>query len=322
MRVAAASAAEQGLSYSAQVVDPDRVAEIEWSKAAMVLWHAPLPAPDSLTAQQLLSFVEQGRSVIFFPPDRAGDNEIFGHKWGDWQQANASTPAQIGWWRTDSDLWQNTQSGKGLPVGDLEFLRYCTISGEGNPLARIEDNLPILTRAPTDRGSAYFFGATPDPQHSSLSQEGISFYVLLQRALATGANGLSNAQITDAGVTSLAGSEWTRLAPEDDSTLSSEQHLLAGAFESDGRLRALNRPIEEDRFGVIDEPIIQEMMSGLEVQIIQDQAGGGDSLANEIWRAFVIAMGLAMLVEAILCLPSKRTRPVASAQPQPAAAAQ
>ena len=142
---------------------------------------------------------------------------------------------------------------------------------------------------------------------------------MLHRALATGANGLSNAQITDAGVTSLAGSEWTRLAPNDD-TISSEQQLLAGAFESDGRLRAINRPIEEDRFGVVDENVIGEMMSGLEYQIIRDQAGGGDSLANEIWRAFVIAMGLALLIESILCLPSKRVRPTGSGQPQPAAA--
>lgn len=320
MRVAASAGAEQGLSYAAQIIEPDRVAEIEWDKAALILWHAPLPAPESVTARQLTNFVDQGRVVIFFPPDRPGENSLFGMKWGDWQKASAAAPAQISWWRPDSDLWKNTESGKALPVGQLEILRYCTISGEANPLARIEDNLPVLTRAPTDRGAAYFMGISPHPDHSTLSREGISFYVLLHRALAAGANGLSNAQQLDAGTNALSGEEWERLAPNDDSVLSSEQQLLAGAFESNGRLRALNRPIDEDRFGVVDELAVGEMMTGLEFQIIRDQAGGSDSLANEIWRAFVIAMGIALLVEAVLCLPSQKRRRSSGAQAQPALA--
>ncbi|MEM7015229.1 MAG: hypothetical protein AAF585_27545, partial [Verrucomicrobiota bacterium] len=309
-------------SYSAEIITPDRVAELDWSTAAMIVWHAPLPAEDSLTAQQLQSFLDQGRSIIFLPPDRPSGNRILGVRWGDWQQASATTPAQISWWRPDSDLWQNTQAGKPLPVGELEIVRYCTIDGEGNTLARVEENLPTLVRAPTDRGAAYFLGITPHPQHSNLAQEGISLYVLLHRALSAGANGLSNAQQVDAGVDALlGGDEWERLAPTGDSVLSSEQQLLAGAFQAEERLRAINRPIEEDRVGVIDETAIGEMLKGVNYQVFRDQAGGRESLANEIWRSFIIAMGIALLVESILCLPSKRRRVQSSVrQPQPAAA--
>ena len=40
---------------------------------------------------------------------------------------------------------------------------------------------------------------------------------------------------------------------------------------------------------------------------IDDAVGATSSLASEIWRAFLIAMVLALLLEALLCLPETKS---------------
>ena len=45
---------------------------------------------------------------------------------------------------------------------------------------------------------------------------------------------------------------------------------------------------------------LKQAVSGLD-----DAVGSGSSLAAEIWRAFLVAMALALLAEAILCLPPR-----------------
>ena len=308
MRVASSVASESGLEYGAIVLESDRAAEIDWANTAMVLWQAPLPARNSITSQQLVNFADSGRTVIFFPPERLGDASIFDIKWGDWQRTSEQEPEELTWWRPDSDLLQNTQNGDVLPVNAIEVMRYCTLNGQGNTVARLGENIPILTRVLRDRGSVYFCGVLPNQPHSNMAQEGICFYVMLQRALSRGSLGLAKAQIISAGNDALgAGDEeaWIRLAPEEIPP-NADQELLAGAFQSGEKLRALNRPQSEDSPVVIQETQIGELLAGIDYQLIQDQTGGSDSLASEIWRAFIITMALAMVVEAILCLPAKK----------------
>ncbi len=85
--------------------------------------------------------------------------------------------------------------------------------------------------------------------------------------------------------------------------------LLPAAFESGEdeatrRLLALNRPEAEDdphprSRGPRNPP------RGVDYRRIDDEVGSGSSLAAEVWRAFLVAMALALLAEAILCLPPK-----------------
>tara|TARA_R110002096_G_scaffold4501_38_gene21318 strand:- start:20664 stop:22658 length:1995 start_codon:yes stop_codon:yes gene_type:complete len=308
MQVAASTAAEAGVRHDTIVLEPEQTAEIDWENSAMILWQAPLPDAKSITAQQLQNFVEAGRSVIFFPPERLENGEFLGAKWEEWQRTSEDQPLQVGWWRPDSDLLENTQSGSALPVGELEILRYCTIGGTSSPLARIGENIPVLSRIATDRGRVYFCGVLPQSTHSTLARDGVVFYVMLQRALMAGANGLSSAQVVDAGKDVLGFGDWARLAGNERGIPGSDHQLLPGAFESGQRLRATNWPPSESDLTVLDETVLAGVLTGLDYQVIKDQAGGSDSLANEIWRAFIITMALALLVEAILCLPTPRNR--------------
>jgi len=66
----------------------------------------------------------------------------------------------------------------------------------------------------------------------------------------------------------------------------------------------------------------EELFSGLDARYIEDTVDDSRSLASEIWRTFLLLMAAALLLEALLCLPSRRAREVASTGSlQPSAAA-
>lgn len=306
------SGPDRSVGYVADFVEPGRALELSWEGAALVVWQAPLPAVDSVLGRQLQQFVDEGRSVLFFPPRRDPGGELFGHRWGDWKEA----PERDGqgwlvqWWRPDSDLLANTQSGRALPVGELAIRRVRAPQGEGNHLARIDDQTPVLTRMPTTRGSVYFCGVLPQNGESSLAQDGVMFYVMLHRALAQGAASLAAARLVPAGPGALGSGDWRKVAPS-ATGVKSEETLVAAAFERNDQWRAVVRPAEEDLSATVSESELRELLEGIDVQLIRDEVGGRNSLASEVWRAFLVLMGIALVAEAILCLPQPRQLRVA-----------
>ena len=50
-----------------------------------------------------------------------------------------------------------------------------------------------------------------------------------------------------------------------------------------------------------------QLFAGLSYQRIDDAVGDTSSLASEVWRAFLYLMAAALMLEAILCLPEKKT---------------
>lgn len=334
LRAVVSASLEAGRKNEALVHDPAQVAGIEWDRAALVLWQAPLPLADDILAQQLENHVAAGRSVVFFPPPSgaAGDSMsseekgIFGLTWGPWKDLDA-TDRQPEWWRTDDGLLANARSGEALPVGELEIARQRLIRGDSIPLARLPGGEPLLVRAASSgpgRGGVYFCGALPEPGQSTLARDGVVLFAMLQRALQSGVSTLGNAQQREAslralGAASLDAPPW-RLVEE--AAAPSAQPADPGSPEaglgrallglragilSDGiRLMALNRPLTEDAGATLGDAQLDQLFAGLEYRRIDDTAESGRSLTNEIWRTFLILMALALIGEALLCLPSRR----------------
>ena len=74
-------------------------------------------------------------------------------------------------------------------------------------------------------------------------------------------------------------------------------------FESGDRLVAVNRPAAEDAGLIAADERIDGLFRDLAYSRITGKAGSTDSLVQEIWRAFLIAMILALMAEGLLCLP-------------------
>ena len=301
LQAALEAAADPTRKYAATILPVSRAAEIAWDDTALIIWHAALPKADDLITQQLTNHLKTGRSILFLPTEAPNTETFGGLHWGAW--SGDSKPAAAEWWRNDTGLLANTRSGTSLPVGELEVTRRCDILGEGTPLARLAENKPLLMRADIPGGgNAWFLGTLTSSGSSSLARDGVVMFAMLHRALNEGASTLGKAQQREAATTDTL-NDWKRSG---DAMLSSEQSSRAGILTKDDKLIALNRPLREDRPETLGKTALEELFAGLDHHIIEDQVENETSLASEIWRTFLFLMALALLGEALLCMPGKR----------------
>ena len=308
LQLAASISADPSVQCDAIVVTTDQLPLQEWDQISLVLWQATLPT--GADAELLQTFIDRGGKVVFFPPRTPNSHEAFGVRWGSWKSSKDNFVVET--FRSDEDLLARTFSGAALPVGQLEIHQYCEINGEFTPLATLLGNAPLLARVPTKAGGVYFWTTTPAPQDSSLATGGVVLYAFVQRALSTGASVLGKARQLNAGE---PGNEtprtWTEIL-DGDQGLSTEMAFHRGVYASNDRLLAVNRPAIEDETRVVEEGRVLELFKGLDFARVDDQAGSLNSLIQEIWRVFLIAMLISLLVEAVLCLP-KAPRPAGAA---------
>ncbi|WP_422924848.1 BatA domain-containing protein [Singulisphaera sp. PoT] len=299
LELAAAIAPDPTVQTASEIIATEQLPTVEWEKLSLILWQAPLPEGDA--AKQIKAFIDRGGYVLFFPPKQPGQAEFLGVRWSGWKDDGKEVAVES--WRGDQDLLANTQSGTALPVGQLQVRRYCGLTGEFTPLAGLRGGSPLLARVATNRGGAYFCATTPAPADSSMATGGVVLYVLVQRASALGSEVLGSTRRLVAGDASGEDpARWKRLAGADDA-LSTDYVLHGGVYASGDRLLAVNRPAAEDGARILADDRINGLFRGLEFARVDDKAGNISSLIQEVWRLFLIATMLAMLVEAGLCLP-------------------
>lgn len=304
LKLVAGIAPDPALTLKPEVVSLEQLPTLEWEEISLVLWQGSLPT--GAIADQLQKFVDRGGEAVFMPPRNPGSEELFGIRWTEW--AGGNDPIAIETWRGDEDLLGRTLSGAALPVGQLEIRKYCGVSGEHTPLATLRGGASLVARVPTKQGGIYFLSTTPAIQDSSLATNGIVLYAFVQRALEAGVSVLGKTRQLDAGVP--AGetpAQWTRLS-QGDQGLSTEYPYHRGVYSSGDRLLAVNRPAVEDETRILTDTRVTELFRGLDFVRVNDQAGSLNSLIQEIWRAFMTLMLIALILEAALCLP-KLARP-------------
>jgi hypothetical protein len=299
--LAASITPDPTLRCSAETIKHEQLTTVDWDSLSLLFWHAPLPQGEDARAVE--AFIQRGGQVVFLPPVNPGDGEFMNVHWKGW--AELQTESAVENWRGDQDILANTQSGAALPVGQLQVRRYCDLAGQLTPLASLKGGWPLLARLPTNHGGVYFCTTTPAAGDSSLASNGVVLYVLVQRALATGAAVLGQTRQVVAGDSTVEQSTaWQQLAGRPEA-LSSEFAHQAGVYQAGERLMAINRTIAEDQAPVLSADRVAELFKDLDFTRVDDQAGGTAGLIQEIWRMFLMLMLVAMLVEAALCLPRK-----------------
>jgi hypothetical protein len=309
LKAALSAPADPLRKYEATVFSSRREAEIPWDDAALIVWQAPIPKADDALARQLQAFVAAGRVLVFLPPDSPDGTEIFGLHWNGWDQAAADKPQTVEWWRNDEDLLANTRDGAALPVGTLEVSRRCGIAGDGVPLARVAGRGTLLMRSTVGQGGkVYFLGTLPGPGASSLARDGVVMFALLHRALNDGARTLGKAQQRLASASALGAdaAKWRPIQEKADGVSSESLPLRAGVVRSGDQIIALNRPPGEDQPETLSTTDLNELFAGLDFRVLTDTLEDARTLTSEIWRAFLIAMALALVGEALLCMPPRR----------------
>lgn len=312
LEVAAGIAPALGVTAETMLSTTAELGNVTWEEFGLVIWTSSFP--EGSVAAELAAFIARGGQVIVFPTENGGDGSFQGMKWTSWEDLPALTSVEN--WRGDADLLANTLSGAALPVGAIQVKRLTGIEGKGTTLASLLGGKPLLVRADVElpsgaeqglsdssSGQVYFFTTTPRPEDSNLASNGIVLYVAIQRALQLGMESLGSTRQIVAGATPAeTAARWQALAGRGD-VLSNEQAFRAGVYDTTDRLLAVTRPIQEDQVDVVSDENLQRLFEGLSLARVEGTAGNLDALVQEIWRVFLIAMMLSLLVEAILCLP-------------------
>lgn len=316
LQLAASISPEIGVECLTDVLLPDQMSNIAWDDLALLIWQAPLPT--GALAEQMEAFVDRGRQVVLLPPRNPTADEFFDARWLTWESANDPIPIET--WRGDEDLLARTLNGAALPVGQLEIRQYCRLKGDFTPLAKLRGGDVLVGRVPTKRGGLYFWATTPAPKDSSLATGGVVLYAFVQRALASGAAVLGRVRQIDAGSDLGEGTTgWQRLT--ESNGLSTEITAHRGVTSAGEQLYAINRPLAEDNARILSDSRVADLFRGLPYVRVDDQAGSIQSLIEEIWRAFLMSMLLALVVEAVLCLPKLAPIPANAASARAGAAA-
>ncbi|MDF1751312.1 MAG: BatA domain-containing protein [Verrucomicrobiales bacterium] len=308
IKAAASAPIDGSRTYAADILPTSRQAEVPWDDTALLFWQAPIPEKGSPESGLLEQFVESGRSLVFLPVDNnQNENDFLGFRWIPQTDSPSAGPYEIGWWRTDSGLLENTQNGNPLPLGMTKIFQIREFEGETQSFLKLKDGRSVIARHINKLpGNLYIWGTLPKSSFSSIASDGVAFFAMIHRALQQGGNFLSNAQMRSAGGSALPDNvQWTSASVRDSDEDHVNPSLSAGAFQSTDKWLAINRPEGEDDFRTINEEAIEDLFGGLDYRVIQDSVNNRSSLASEIWRIFLVLMALALIIEAALCLPPR-----------------
>ena len=314
---------EQAIECETEMVASSQLDSIDWNTVALVVWHEQLPEGRSL--ELLTQFIAEGGQVLLFPPETPNETKALGVQWTGWQSLDANpnavaeasetdpTLARVKQWRNDSELLGNTLNGAPLPVGQLGIKRICKLQAEGTVLAAMSDELPLLMRidaAGSAKNGVYVCTTTPSLRDSTFASDGIVMYIAIQRVLAAGSARIGSTRMVTVGQPAGALFENAAQAAGDTSVLSNQFSQHPGVYRSDDLLVAQNRLGDEDSGKLVPAETLASLFGALNWSRIEVGASAR-SLVQEIWRWFLISMLVAMVVEAILCMPKRRQAMVA-----------
>ncbi len=301
----AASASTNGLREAAELTTPSAAQNADWAQNTLLIWQDALP--EGATAERLRAFIEEGGAVVFFPPGRAGGQRFEGSAWGEVESATNERRFRVIRWDEDQGPLARSDEGLSLPLAQTTFDRREGITGQKNVLAAFDDGAPFVTRQALGKGEFYFCASLPAKDWSNLG-DGPVLVPMLQRLLLAGSRRLQT--VSSAVCGELSAVDQARRWETVDSTTPKDIRTQAGVYRSGERLLAVNRPTSEDEPEILDPEEARRLFGALPVQMWQDRGAQNSQLQGEIWRAFLFALLVFLLLEGVLILPP-RPRPTA-----------
>jgi len=288
-------------------VDPSQAAALTTTEVSIIVWAAPLPT--GAAAEQVTRYLSAGGHVIFFPPGTPPAGPFLDLNWSAPTAAEKDKYFILKDWNHNDGPLRDGLDGTPLPAERLKAIRRQVLLGDAIQLARWEDGEPFLSRRIVDRGTAWFVASAPDYTWSNLGDADV-LLPLVQRILALGTERFDASYLAAVGADAakiLPGETRTRL--DDFGTPDpANAAFLAGIYQLNERLLAVNRPAAEDAPEILTREALDAALTGTGYTLLEQAGQPNDpSLSRDVWRAFLIAVLFFFLAEALLCLPKQQT---------------
>ena len=286
------------------------ISALDLSQTTFLIWAAPLPSDTA--AVLVRSYLESGGQVLFLPTTQAQGHSFASLSWNPLEVAPEGKffiPSKN--WRNDEGPFRDGQDGIPLPVDKLRAIKRLPLipTSDAIPLASWDDGSPLLVRKILGQGTIHLLTTLPDYKWSDLEQTALHL-VLIQRLLEDGSQRLNTSQ-------QYAGQPPLAAATLIDSALPSSSYpYQAGVYhlpEQTPNQVALNLPKDEFTITQLDpNEIKKSLLPDAPVTFFEQKAQNNSSLLQEIWRPFLLAMLLFLLIEAALTLNKKPAKKVAA----------
>lgn len=271
---------------------------------SVVCWQGSLP--DGVEAARLQSWIEEGGVAFFFPPGLTDSRSFLGMGWGSVQSAAREEGYGFARWSEEGGLFARSDEGMSLALKRLEVRRRQLVVGEKSNLVSYEDGESFVVRRATGKGQVFFCSTLPNPEWSSLG-DGTVWVPLCHRLVLAGGQRFTQRAMLECGelTASELGGQWATVTSTGQGGIQSS----AGIYRDTARVVAVNRPQTEGLIEALGEEDLPRLFAPLSVQgVVRDRVGEGQRLQGELWRALVLCMLGAMLVEGLLVLPRGDSR--------------
>ncbi|MEK7684447.1 MAG: BatA domain-containing protein [Verrucomicrobiota bacterium] len=294
-----------GPRQPAERVTPAEVQKAHWEESTLLVWQESMPT--GAVAEQIRNFVEEGGVAVFFPPAQPEAQRFHGLGWGEVQTAASADKAfRVLRWDEDQGPLAKTDEGLSLPLAQVVFLRRQAITGQKSVLAAFEDGAPFLVRQTLGRGEIFFCAGLPHQDWSSLG-DGPVLVPMLQRLLQAGSRRLQ--QVSSVACGEMSATDQRRRWASVDAASPKDFRFQAGVYRSGERMVAVNRPALEDEPEVMELGATERLFGNLPFQMLLETRNRTGQLQGEIWRFFLSAMLIFLVVEAMLILPQRQPQP-------------
>lgn len=276
----------------AELVLRERADSLNFMDYALVIWQGLLQDNSS----KLRDYIQAGGVVIVFGSG-GKSTSLEGISLGNIEEADNEKPFKINNWYEKDGILARTEEGFSIPLNELFVYKRQPLSG-GNAIAYFEDGSAFITRKIIGRGQLVVCATTAEPDWSSL-RDGTVLVPLIQRLFNAGARRITQSDMLVCGENSLNSSMQIRGVEGND------YKINVGVYRVDGRLVAINHPPDEDIFEIVDETVARKLFSSVPVAYFEEKTAEGQGFQSEIWRTFLIAMVMFLIIESILVLPPK-----------------
>ncbi len=286
----------------------EQLAAVDWDEVRAALVAGP--AARRRRGQAVQAFVDRGGQVDLLPAAdarrRASSSASAGQSWVD-EKADAAGRDAGAAIRT---CWPTRRAAPPLPVGQLQIRRYCGLAGEFTPLAtlagrraaaRAGDDQPRRRLLLHDHAGRRRFVAGHQrrrPLRAGAARPG-------RRCGGARATRASSSPATRPATTRRPGRQRRRALRRRSRPIT---RFTAGVYQAGERLLAVNRAAAEDQAPVLADAASPSCSGASTSPASTTRPAASARLIQEIWRLFLVAMMVAMVVEAGLCLPRRRSR--------------